>query len=136
MDPDFAYRHSRQGVTVNRTIDTILCDDEQSRTFFKLREELKWLQLKYQIITEMFEDIMDSEDVRNVILRAILPMVLRFYREDDENLADELVEDLCLFYDKELQVHDSECKALAIQNLLDELSNKGIPEENGPDELF
>lgn len=136
MDPDFAYRHSRQGVTVNRTIDTILCDDEQSRTFFKLREELKWLQLKYQIITEMFEDIMDSEDVRNVILTAILPMVIRFYREDDENLADELVEDLCLFYDKEFPFNDSECKALAIQNLLDELSNKGIPEENGPDELF
>ena len=124
MDPDFAYKHSRQGVTVNRTIDTLLGADEELKNFHKLKEELKWLQRKYQIVTEMFEEIMDEEAVRETVFAYILPLAIRFYRGDDENLAEELIDDLCLFYDKEFPVSDSDCRFIALENMLVDMPNR------------
>ena len=128
MEPGHQYSRSRQGLTTNRVIESVVADEEE-RSRIIAYEELRWLRRKYNIVCEFFETVMDREDVRMAFMKEALPHIRRFYEEDEENLADELIDDLCLFYDSEMPFSEREIKIMRMDRIIEQFDDEDAGKE-------
>lgn len=133
MEAGYQYSRSRQGLTTNRILESIIADEDERKRHMAY-EELRWLRRKYCIICEIFETVMDAEDVRKAFMKEALPRIRKFYEEDEENLADELIDDLCLFYDSEMPFSESEIKQMRIGRIIGEFDDEDVRMEGTNDD--